>query len=94
MTSNSIEKIAVVDKAVFTIACSVVLGVCLPLIFFPETSAEVTHVIYAWIANYLGLAYQWAVIGAIIFLSWVAFGRYGHVRLGPENEKPEFSTFS
>ncbi|MEH6911657.1 MAG: BCCT family transporter [Oceanicoccus sp.] len=94
MNSNSIEKIAVVDKPVFAIACSVVLGVCLPLIFFPETSAEVTRVIYAWIAKYLGLAYQWTVIGAIIFLAWVAFGRYGHIRLGPEDEKPEFSTFS
>ncbi len=28
------------------------------------------------------------------FCSWVAFGRYGKIRLGDEGEKPEFSTFS
>lgn len=91
--SNVIEAVKV-DRTVFTIAFCVVLGVCLPLIFFPETAGAATKAMYAWIAQYLGLAYQWVVIVMVGFLGWIAFGRYGSIRLGGPKEQPEFSTFS
>ena len=71
-----------------------VFGVCLPLLFFPEAAGVVTRGMYAWIAEHLALAYQWAVIGAVIFLLWLGLGRFGSVRLGDDNEAPEYSTFS
>jgi len=93
MTGATIET-AMVDKTVFSIACCVVLAVCLPLIFFPEAAGVATKAMYNWIAEYLGLAYQWAVIAMVGFLAWVAFGRFGTIRLGGDQERPEFSTFS
>jgi len=85
---------AIVDKTVFSIACCVVLAVCLPLIFFPEIAGTVTKAMYDWIAEYLGLVYQWAVIAMVGFLAWVAFGRFGAIRLGGDEARAEFSTFS
>ena len=30
-------------------------------------------------------------MGAIIFCLWISLGRFGHVKLGDADEKPEFS---
>lgn len=40
----------------------------------------------------MGVFYQAFAIGTMLFLAWLAFGRFGHIRLG--GDKPDFSTFS
>ena len=48
--------------------------------------------------NYLlgGVSWYWLLIctGFLILSIYMAFGPYGHIRLGPDDEKPEFSTGS
>ncbi|TCP56457.1 choline/carnitine/betaine transport [Tamaricihabitans halophyticus] len=45
-----------------------------------------------WILDKLGWFYILGVTTFLIFLIWIAVSRYGNVRLGGENERPEFST--
>ena len=83
-----------IDLITFTCAIAVLLGVSIPLGFMPEQSGPFVTGLYNDITENFGILYQLAAIGTIIVLGYIAFGRYGNVRLGDQNGKPEFSTFS
>jgi BCCT family betaine/carnitine transporter len=83
-----------IDRTIFSLAVLAVVGVCLPLGLMPEQAGPVVSTVYDWTALNLGLLYQWFAIGVIAFLGWLAFGRYGDVRLGDADDRAEFSTFS
>jgi len=83
-----------IDKAVFFTATIVVLAVCVPLGLMPERAGPAVEQLYDWIASNLGIFYQLFGIGTILYLAWLSFGRYGHIRLGGSEERPDFSTFS
>ena len=42
----------------------------------------------------LGLVFQWTAIGAMVVCAWLAFGRYGNIKLGDPDDTPDFSTLS
>ena len=83
-----------IDRVLFFTAAAAVLAVCIPLGLVPEQAGPVVEDVYNWIASNLGVFYQLFGIGTILFLGWLAFGRYGGVRLGGHGEQPDFSTFS
>jgi len=85
---------SVLDKTVFFGAISVLLAIALPIFFAPEASATVINGINNFILTKLGSFYIWFGLFCIGFCIWVSFSRYGKIRLGDENEKPEFSNFS
>ena len=82
-----------IDPVIFLTAFLVVMFVCVPIVIWPEESGVRISGLYDWIAERFGLLYQWVVIGIVGFLGWIAFGRYGRVRLGEPDERPQFSTF-
>lgn len=88
------QKPVKLDKIVFFGAFAALLAVALPIIMFPEGSAEFINQINTFILTKLGSFYIWFGIFCLCFCGWVAFGRYGKIRLGEEDEAPEFSTFS
>lgn len=61
---------------------------------YPQKTAdslgEVTH--------FFGSAFDWLIVlscsGFLIFCVVLGFGRFGHIRLGEQDEKPQFSTAS
>jgi len=83
-----------IDRALFFAAAAAVLAVCIPLGLMSEQAGPVVEDVYNWIAANLGVFYQLFGIGTMLFLGWLAFGRYGSVRLGGHDERPDFSTFS
>lgn len=83
-----------VDRITFMTAVGVIVFVCIPLIIWPDKAGGYVTTVYNWTAFHLGLLYQWAVIGAVLFLGWLAFGPFGHRKLGDAHDTPEFSTFS
>ena len=44
-----------------------------------------------WIGDAFGWLYVGTMSGFLILALWLAFGRYGHVRLGRHEDEPEFS---
>ncbi|KAA1188400.1 BCCT family transporter [Pseudohalioglobus sediminis] len=86
--NNNLDRPAFV-ATVLTIAVLVV-----PMWLAPEQAGQVVRHAYDTITANLGFLYQWYGIAVLGFLLYLAFSRYGHVRLGPEESRPEFSTLS
>ena len=83
-----------IDRVLFFTAVIVVFAACIPLGLMPERAGPAVEDLYNWIASNLGIFYQWFGIGTIVYLIWLSLSRYGHIRLGGEGDKPDFSTFS
>ena len=83
-----------IDRVLFFTAVIIVIAACIPLGFMPERAGPAVSKIYNWISSNLGIFYQWFGIGTILFLIWLSLSPYGHIRLGGDGEKPDFSTFS
>jgi glycine betaine transporter len=43
------------------------------------------------ITRNMGWFYLWVVLALVVLCAYLAFGRYGHLKLGAKDEKPEFS---
>ena len=80
------------DKSVFlpTVLISAIIGLC--FIFATDDTQNLTLAIDKLVKNYLGWLFLIFGLGALFFALWLAFSRYGHVKLGAKDEKPEFST--
>jgi BCCT family betaine/carnitine transporter len=81
-----------IDRVNFGLSVSVLLGLTLPLLVFPSETAAVLAVIYAWIANTFGWFYILTGAATLALVLYIAFSRYGVIRLG--SEEPEFPTLS
>lgn len=60
-------------------------------VFFPESSKEFAHAGMKWVTNDIGWFIQLAGFSALVFLMWMAFSRFGHIKLGDDNDVPEFT---
>ena len=78
-----------VDRFNFTLTIAVLLGISLPLLFFPEGSALLLKTAYAWIGDTFGWFYILTGATALGVSLYLAFGPYAGIRLG--DGPPEFS---
>src|SRR5918993_1189196 len=83
-----------VDKVVFGIAAVMSVGFVLVGALWPEDVAGVTGEVLAWITENFGWLVVLTSASFVLFSAYLAFTRYGNIRLGPDNSEPEFSTFS
>ena len=84
-----------VDWPSFGLCAAIIVFSAVPLMAYPEESSAFLERLYAYIANEFGVLYLLASVAAIGFLTWLAFSRYGNVRLGDSDDgKPEFSEIS
>ena len=83
---------AKLDRVLFFSAVIAVLAACIPLGLMADRAAPHVSDLYNWIASNMGVFYQCFAIGTMLFLAWLTFGRFGHIRLG--GDRPDFSTFS
>lgn len=83
-----------IDKVVFAVAAAVAFaviawGLLLPagLSEFAVAAFEIVTVDFGWFFGVL-------IVVVLVFMMWLGFGRHRAVRLGQDDELPEFSTFS
>lgn len=72
----------------------VVVAALIPLIVAPEQSSAVLSQILSFITHSSGFLFLWFTVAVFGVLLWFAFGRYGNVRFGGNDAKPEFGTVS
>ncbi len=60
-------------------------------IFSPSSLSLVFDTALASITKNFGWLYLWAVLALVLFAVFLAFSRYGDLKLGSEDEEPEFS---
>ncbi len=83
-----------IDWLMLSVVLVVVGTICVPLGLAPERAGDFVSDLYDRLTSHFGFLYQWFAVGVIVFLAWIAFGRFGSVRLGAEEQEPDFSTFS
>jgi len=83
-----------IDKFLFWPVVLVVLFLAILIVVFPEGSKTVIGNMQNFTLNSFGWLYLWICIGGFFFLMWLAFSKYGNVKLGGIDEKPKYSTFS
>ena len=71
------------------------LGLAIILVFMlPEASAYYIGEIRTAITAYMTWYFVLLATGALVFCTWVAISKYGKIRLGGEDARPEYSNFA
>ncbi|SJM68039.1 BCCT family transporter [Gulosibacter sp. 10] len=82
------------NTAVFVGAIAVTLGVIVWAFITPDSLQTAGTVSLAWVTENFGWLFGGLAIAIAVFMLYVGYGRMGGIRLGADDEKPEFSTAS
>jgi choline/glycine/proline betaine transport protein len=83
-----------IAPAVFWPAMVVILGVALLSVLFPESAGDVMETSQGWIVANLGWFYMLAIGIFVAFAIIVALSSWGSIRLGRDDDEPEFGLLS
>lgn len=83
-----------VDLGVFVPAAVITVVFLIWGMAWPENLAAVTGAIVSFLTADIGWIYVTAVCGFVAISVFLAFSRYGHIRLGKDDDVPEFTTIS
>lgn len=83
-----------IDRTVFLIAAVLIAGVIGWGVFAPESLSDVAAAGYTLVTEDFGWFFGILTVVVFGFMMWLGFGRHRAVRLGQDDEKPEFSTVS
>lgn len=73
------------------ISAGLIAAVVLWGLLSPATLDTVFGQLLASITHHFGWFYLWTVLGLVVLAFFLAFSRYGDLKLGDEDEEPEFS---
>lgn len=82
-----------VDWFIFSAGALGILAVCLPLILFPEWGKTALTSAFEAVTHGLGAVYIVTAGAVLLFLLYLAFGRFGKVVLG-DGSAPDYGDFS
>ena len=94
LSSEQRESSIKLDTTVFSISVILVFVSSGLMGFFPEAGAQNSLSAMNFILRHAGWLYLIAGILPLLFCGWLAFGRYGDIKFGAIDEKPEYSTLS
>lgn len=77
------------DKTVFITGLAIVLAIVVMGILVPDTLSSVGNELMSSITGNFGWLYNISTFIFVIFCLWIAFSRYGSIKLG--NEAPEYN---
>jgi glycine betaine transporter len=80
--------------AVFYITVAISALFVLAGVFFTEPFGAALATVVGWITDYLGWLYMLMTSFFLGFAIWLALSRYGKIRLGQPDDKPEFGRFA
>ncbi|GAA2181554.1 BCCT family transporter [Leucobacter tardus] len=83
-----------IAPAVFWPALIIILGVTIFSMIFPDSAADGFQGVQSWIVEHLGWYYM-LIIGAFIGIAaFIGFSRLGRIKLGRDDDEPEFGVLS
>ncbi|MBO3083331.1 BCCT family transporter [Cellulomonas fengjieae] len=83
-----------IDKVVFVVAAAVAFAVIAWGLLRPAGLAEFAVAAFEIVTVDFGWFFGVLIVVVLVFMMWLGFGRHRAVRLGQDDEKPEFSTVS
>lgn len=78
----------------FKISVALTAMVVLVGALFPTVLANVTSNLFERIIAGFGWFYLWVTLGFLMFSLYLAFSRYGNIRLGHDGDRPEYSNLT
>ena len=81
-------------KPVFFGSMIGVLVMAIWAIWAPDQAERVIGEAVAWVVDWFGWFYILLTTAVLVFVLYLAFSRYGSIKLGPDHSKPQFSTFA
>jgi choline/glycine/proline betaine transport protein len=88
------ERRLAVHPVVFTVSATTMLAFVVGTMAYPSRAEGLFTALQDHIATYFGWLYVLAVASFLGFCLWLLFGPHGDVRLGADDERPEFSRLS
>jgi glycine betaine transporter len=82
------------DPTVYYIALGVSVAFVLVGVVFTDELATVVEDVLSWIVTNFGWFFVLSTVAFLIFAGFVALTRYGNIRLGKDDDRPEFRTVS
>ncbi|MNO66226.1 High-affinity choline transport protein [compost metagenome] len=79
------------NPVVFYGSTALILILTAALILFPDSAGALLGRIQTWLSHSFGWYYMLAIGAYLFFVVWIAFSRYGTLKLGADHEKPDFS---
>jgi len=83
-----------IDRAVFGVAAALALAFVVWGMDDDWGLKSTVDDVFAWVTDTLGWLFVLSSGAFVLFSVFLALSKYGRIRLGPDDEKPEFSTFS
>ena len=82
------------NKGIFIPSMIFIFAVSLVSAIYPELANHLLNKVKNFIFVNLNWVYVWSVTLFVIFLVYLAFSKFGNIRLGDNNSRPEHSFFS
>lgn len=82
------------NPLVFAISGAFIVAVIIWAIVAPDVISTVGNESLAWVTSHFGWLFGVLAVVCLLFMMILGYGRCGGVRLGADNEEPEFSTVS
>ena len=82
------------NRPLFILSVAFTLGLSVLFTLFPDGSNKILGVLSGISREQFGSAYLWLGLAMFGMILWLSFSKIGSIKLGPENEKPKFSTAS
>ena len=82
------------SNSVFVWTLLIAIGVIVFGAAYSSTLGEISGAFMSWVSYYFGWLYILSIVAFIGFCLWISLSKYGSVKLGGDDEKPECSTFS
>lgn len=87
-------RVFTINRLVFAVAGVLILGVIVWASVAPDSISIAGDKSLGWVTGKFGWMYGLLAIAIFIFMMVLGYGRTGGVRLGADDEKPEFTTVS
>lgn len=87
-TKTTLNKGVTVPSLIF------IIGVCLLAAIYPKLTERLLNTIKNFIFVNLNYVYVWSATIFVIFLIYLMFSKYGNIKLGKNDSKPDYSFFS
>ena len=81
-------------NVVYIVSLVISLVISIYAIVFPEHFSRISNAVFCFLTESFSWFYQLVMFGFVVFVLCVAFSKYGNIRLGRDDSKPDYSVFS
>jgi glycine betaine transporter len=82
------------NKQVYYISLAITFSIVLWAILAKDSFSNTANALLGFLSNNFGWAYLLSMLVFVIFALVLAFSKYGNIKLGPDNSKPDYNTAS